>query len=547
MKISIVSNVGMDSLNRKLGDLYDVYTVQGYNTWLNDIINHDSPMYKFGAQCIFILLDGSELHNTVSASNYSPDLLKYSSYIKNAAQSNKAIDFFVSDIDCPYTEISCLKKHSSETSFEFDWLQMLQQLSVEHDNIYIFPLKHLIENNGRNNFYSSKMWYLAGMKYSMPGENIISDQIQKYLNTYTVARKKCLVVDLDNTLWGGVIGEDGVEGIIYGDNGIGAVYKDFQIRVKELKNNGIILAIASKNNLSDVENVFKVKGDFILQLSDFSVLKINWERKSSNIREISNDLNISEDSIVFIDDSIIERNEVKSVLAGVVVPEFPQDISLLSDFIYDLFTRYFLNLSLSEEDRTRTDMYKENDKRNESMITSESYDDYLDSLSQHVKITRKINTDRVYQLIQKTNQFNLTTIRYTKQQVIDLTKEAGCFVFSASVADKFGDNGVVSVVVLRQVDNDVIEIDTLLLSCRVMGRNIENAIMSYVLNFSRNKGYKKVIGKFLPTQKNMPASEYYSNLNFRLIDQSNSIFEYEFEILEIDTLNPVKCVTIEEL
>lgn len=551
MKISLISNVGLDSLIRKLSKVYEVYPTQGFNTWLTDLLDINSPMYQFRPQCVFILLDGAELKKLINSGSQGKDnvIEKYTSYLVNAAQAHSDIDFFISDIDYPQDEICSIKNICNNIKFEFDWKQSLLSINSSQRNIYVFPLKELVEFHGRKDFYSRKTWYLAGMIFSMMGEDSIVEKIKIYLSTYTKSRKKCLILDLDNTLWGGVLGEDGAENIVLSNYGIGAIYKDFQRRLKELKGVGVILAVASKNNLSDVEEVFNVNNEFILSLDDFSIKKINWKQKSLNIENIIDELNITEDSVVFLDDSPVEREEVKSAFNNVIVPEFPGDISQLLDVINTIYEEYFINLYVTDDDKKRTEMYHENKQRNNLKLSSETYHDYLMSLNQHIEISLNKNIDRVFQLIQKTNQFNLTTKRYSMQELNDLYESKQFHVFFATVSDKFGDNGVVSVIILKSVDDAVMEVDSFLLSCRVMSRFIEFKLLEYILYFIRDLGYSTVIGKFRATKKNMPACDFYNKSHFNLNENEseNGTKEYEFNLSDLKNTDVIQFSTIRKI
>ncbi|WP_324358983.1 HAD-IIIC family phosphatase [Acetivibrio sp.] len=518
MKLSLLSNINLDSLIGRLSKLYDVYKTEGYGTWIQEIINPDSGLYSFGPEIVFIVIDGEEMFKGQSKDSNTIDM--NISYIEEAVKNNPDITFFVSNIDLWTRKIECAKSGSEERRLEFLWEDSLFLMSGKYRNFYILDLKSIIEDKGREQFYSKKLWYLGGIKYSMKAEKLLEQHINRCVASVKGTRKKCLVLDLDNTLWGGVVGEAGLEGIELSDYKEGARYKDFQRKLKEIKDLGIILAVVSKNNFDDAIKVIREHKHMVLREEDFVALKINWDLKSQNIRDLSEELNIGLDSMVFIDDNPIERESVKRELSEVTVPDFPQDTSELVDFATELYNNYFYTLDTTDEDTVKTEIYRQNIKRRDAQKSCTSYEAFLKSLETKIEICRisPENVQRAAQLTQKTNQFNLTTKRYSEQELLALIDEEGFEGFAAYVSDRFGDNGMVSVVITKHKTDGEVELDTFLLSCRVMGRFIEDQIIGFIEDLHKKSGYKRLITYYRPTEKNAPVKDLFERLGYTLLD-----------------------------
>ena len=534
MRLSVLSNINLDSLVGRLSKLNDVYKTEGYGTWVQEIINPNSGLYSFGPQAVFIIIDGEEMFKGQSRNSSTIDM--NINYIEETVKNNPDITFFVSNIDLWTRKIDSAKAGSKERGLEFLWEDGLFLLSRKYRNLYVFDLKSIVEDIGREQFYSKKLWYLGGIKFSMKAEKVLEQYINRCVDSVKGKRKKCMVLDLDNTLWGGVVGEVGMEGIELSDYKEGARYKDFQKKLKEIKDLGIILAVVSKNNFDDAIKVIREHKHMVLKEEDFVALKINWDLKSQNIRDLSEELNIGLDSIVFIDDNPVERESVKRELPEVVVPDFPQDSSELVDFATELYNNYFYTLDTTYEDTVKTEIYRQNMKRRDAQKSSASYEDFLRSLETRIEI-RRINAENVQraaQLTQKTNQFNLTTKRYSEQELLALINDQGFEGFVAYVSDKFGDNGMVSVVITRRKSDSEVELDTFLLSCRVMGRFIEDRIIGFIEDLYKKAGYKKFITYYRPTEKNAPVKDLFERLGYTLLDvdpEGNKKYVLDFERL----------------
>jgi len=512
----------------------DIYYPEGYNTWVQDLLQSDSNLYKFNPHAIFILVDGYEIFKNVENVSINNIMDQYISYVENSVKCHSNITYFISNIDIPLKKLQAIKSYRIEKEIEFLWYKKLYDLSEKYSNLYIFDIKKIIEEMGRDVFYSNKVWYLSGSKYSVRAEKHIIKLINQHINALLGKRKKCLVLDLDNTLWGGVVGEDGINGISLSDNKEGARYKDFQKRIKEIKDTGIILSIVSKNNYDDALEVMRSHSDMVLKENDFVGMKINWNVKPQNIEELSEELNIGKESFVFIDDNPVERNMVANEIPEVSVPEFPADTCELERYVVDIYNEHFLILDVTNEDKKKTEMYVQNFKRSQEQKQYSTIDEYLKSLETeiHIRKARTEDIHRVAQLSQKTNQFNLTTKRYTELDIHNMINSDKYLVYVASVKDKFGDNGQCVVVIVEKKDYVTVNIDTFIMSCRVMGRFIEDSIISYIERDVRDKGFDEVRAYYYPTKKNIPVKDLFDRLGYDVInvDENNGNKDYKIKL-----------------
>ena len=346
------------------------------------------------------------------------------------------------------------------------------------------------------------------------------------LRGIALKRKKCLVLDLDNTLWGGILGEDGKTGIKIGGDYPGKAFLYFQEGLKELARNGVILAICSKNNEHDVLEAWRDNPFMVLTKEDFASYRINWTDKASNIAEIANELNIGLDSIVFIDDNPTERELVRQILPAVEVPDFPEQPYMLPDFLRSFVEKYFSVYSLTKEDRDKTEQYKANAARAAEKSRFVNLDDYIRSLGIQIRIipANDFNLQRIAQMTQKTNQFNLTTHRLEESEVKAM-REDGWGIWCISVSDRFGDNGITGAVFVDDEGN----IDNLLLSCRILGTGIEIAFMKEVLNIL-SKRFDRITARYIPSAKNSQVRDFYEKIGFSCISEQDGTKEYQISL-----------------
>ena len=390
---------------------------------------------------------------------------------------------------------------------------LLMEKSIEYKNVSVIDISTVQNNRGIKDFCDTKLYYIAKMPFALDTLPYIAKCMICSIQALIGKSKKCLIFDLDNTVWGGVIGDDGINGIQIGDLGTGYAFSAVQLWIKELKNRGIILAVCSKNNEEIAKEPFLKHPDMILRLDDIAVFVANWEDKASNIRYIQKALNIGFDSMVFIDDNPFERNLVRQFLPEITVPELPEDPALYMDFLKA--ENLFETASYSEEDGTRTEQYQTEFRRIEEQKKFAVYEDYLQDLN--MKAVSEPFTEfyfpRIAQLSQRSNQFNLRTIRYTENQIKDIAYSKNYFTLYFTLEDKFGDHGLISAVILTKED-DCLFIDTWFMSCRVLKRGMERFIMNQIVETAQKNGYESIKAEYIPTEKNAMVEKIYSEFGF---------------------------------
>ena len=390
---------------------------------------------------------------------------------------------------------------------------LLMQGSQEIKNVYIIDLDAIQSAHGRRAFADPKLYYIAKMPVCVEMLPVVAKAVMDMIQALRGAVKKCVVLDLDNTLWGGVIGDDGLSGIQIGELGTGQAFSDFQTWLKELKNRGMLLAVCSKNNEAAAKEPFEKHPEMVLRLEDFSAFVANWEDKASNIRGIQKMLNIGMDSLVFLDDNPFERNLVRSMIPEITVPELPEDPAMYLQYLRSL--NLFETASYSPEDANRTRQYREQSQRTAFEASFRSYDDYLEGLA--MKGTSApfdaFHYPRIAQLTQRSNQFNLRTVRYTEAEIEEISKNQDHICLYFTLKDKFGDHGLISVVILDKQE-DSLFVSEWLMSCRVLKRGMEEFIVNKILQTAAQLGFAKVVGEYIPTPKNAMVKDLYEKMGF---------------------------------
>ena len=519
MRLALLSNVTVDLLAGMLKSTADIYLSPGFDTWQQEMINPDSGLYEYKPETVILLLHANaytDIWDNIDAGRSMLD--DWCNAIQILTTQLPGVPVFVSSIDIFNIQCRYGAEVRLDQYFENYLIERVQEMHSKGCNAYILPVKDVICDLGRNSFYSSKMWYVGSMPYSMKGLDALNRLITTYVSVTKGAKKKCIAVDLDNTLWGGVIGEDGVNGIQLANNKEGARYKDTQRLLKKMKDQGVMLAILSKNNVEDVVPVFS-HPDMLLQREDFVAEEINWEPKSVNIRQLASDLNIGLDAFAFLDDNPAERERMKAECPEVTVLDFPKDTSQLPAVVAKAYEDYFLALEVTGEDTKKTDMYRSEVKRKAELSNAVSMEDFLKKLEMTMDIhfMKPEEEKRVTQLTNKTNQFNVTTKRYSEEEIHNLAVADNSDIITVHMSDKYGDQGLVAVLILKY-EKEEAEIDTYLMSCRVMGRNAEQEMMARVKTFLQQKGIKTVKAAYIKTAKNTPVKNLFEKLGFETID-----------------------------
>ena len=390
----------------------------------------------------------------------------------------------------------------------------------KYQNFFFFNIENL---SSEDSFFDNRLFYVSRCRFTYSCLTQISKVISLTIKRIQKVSKKVLIVDCDNTLWGGVIGEDGYDGIKIGTDGEGLVYSDFQRSIMRLKNEGVILCAVSKNNLTDVKEVFKKNKNMLLKFNDFSSVKANWNSKTNNIKELATELDLSLDSFVFFDDNPMERDQIRKNLPAVNVIEPDNDISNWPQQMFDLFD--FVKFKLTKEDLLKTSQYRNRVRFvNEKKFTNKNELDFLKKINLNANIIRlsKSNEQRCLQIIHKTNQFNLTTKRYTADQIQDFKKNKKNKIFLIDLKDKYGSHGLISLMMLRLEDNYIF-IDNFAMSCRVLGRSLETWVISKVVEFAKKNKIKFIVGEYSKSKKNMIVKDLYDKLGFECLQNKKKL------------------------
>jgi FkbH-like protein len=390
----------------------------------------------------------------------------------------------------------------------------LVELCRARPGVYFIDVDAAIAEIGRLHAYDARMWAHARLPYSVEGLDALAALLRRFISAVRTPRQKCVVLDCDNTLWGGIIGEDGPKGIALGPDYPGSAFVAFQDALLNLHDRGIILALCTKNNEADVLEVLDQHPAQVLRREHLAAMRINWQDKATNLTELARELNIGLDSMIFIDDSDFECELLRKQLPEVRVIQAPADPLQLARLVDGLCSLDALDWS--EEDYQRGKMYQAQAARERARGAFGSLDDYLRSLDMRLELawTDVPQIARVSQLTRKTNQFNLTTRRYSEQEIESFIANDYAYVMHAHLGDRFGDHGVTGVVILVR-EGKALRIDTFLMSCRIIGRKVEDAIMAWVLQLAESlPGVEQVVGEYIPTKKNQQTKDFYPRLGF---------------------------------
>lgn len=506
MNFYCLSNVNMESLKYAIKDISWVEG-QGYGNYMVDLANKESSLYKNNIDVVFLHLDLSEF--------IGQDIDDLLSLVKDYI-SQKNVVFVLSTLSAPPDDMSTYLYDA--LSLEIEINKKLLDFSRGND-VLLMDFKRLVQKYGHDKIYDDKFWYMGRIRYSNEGYEIIARELMNLLNAYQGKIKKVLVLDLDNTLWGGIVGEDEMN-IRLSNEKEGKVYLDFQNNIKRLKDLGVLLAINSKNNLEDaLAGINHPMSQ--LEQDDFIIMKVNWQDKVTNLKEIAEDLNLGLESFVFIDDNAVERELIRHNLPEVTVPEFPKDVFDINRwFVEEVVYKFFTKIKLTREDTEKHKQYKANLNR-KVLQNKLDYNAFLDSLkiNLNILIDDERFVERYAQLTQKTNQFNLTTKRYTKKDINNFIADSNKRVFAVQYEDKFYKEGIIGLAIV-EIEKDAAHINTFLLSCRVLKREVEFKFLSFVIDEIKSIGINEVYGYYFPTKRNVLAKTFYPDSGFEIIDET---------------------------
>lgn len=527
MKIAVLSNVNMNSVIRMLCRETQVYQSEGYGNELGILMNPESSYHGFAPEYTFLVMDLMELlAHDLDAVNAKERVQSWFASLEGILSPN--VIYYISDAYLWGPDLDIIHDPGRKAALEGIWQEHLEKLCAARSNVRILPYRRLVEGLGEENAFSLKMWYMGKILLSNEAQKRLCMVILDKLRVEVGTPKKVLVLDLDNTLWGGLAGENEHTPVILSEEHAGLAYKNLQRVILQMQRQGVVLAIVSKNNETDVEEILGKHPHMVLRPEDFAAKRINWEVKHENIRAIAEELNLGLDSFVFWDDNPAERQLVKELLPQVVVPDFPERSEELAPAMAEIYRKYFAKVSVTQEDLEKTAQYAANAARLKMQESAGSFEDYLKNLEiVMTRVNPQPHIERLTQLMNKTNQFNLTTKRYTQGQVEELLRDEKKRVYLYRVSDRFGDSGIVAAAVV-DCSGSVPLIEELVMSCRVMGKNIEYALMEDVERDLRESGFTHLRGLYLPTAKNRPVEKLYLQLGYeKLTDTEQGGVEYE--------------------
>lgn len=502
--------------------------VGGYGQVAQDTLDPASELYAFAPGLIVVFQDLADLAGAPSgvASTGSDDerlawadeALASLTALADAATKYSAATVLVHNLRVPtYSPLGIL-----ENKRGFGMVEAVRSVNDRLRNrykadprVFVFDFDAFCSRVGKDDLADPRMEYLADARVRWEHLPRLCDEYLAYILPMAGRARKCIVLDLDNTLWGGIVGEDGLDGLRVAPAGDGRPFWDFQQHLKALARRGVVLAICSRNNQEDALAVLRQHPGMVLREGDFAAMRVNWQDKPANLVELSRQLRLGLDAFVFVDDDKANRHVVRDALPEVLVVDLPDDPALYVRTFRQL--KVFDTLQLTREDADRAKLYADQRRREDAARSVGDVESYLAALDTVVTIERvsEATVARTAQLTQKTNQFNMTTRRYGEASIREFAGDRGMLAACARVADKFGDNGITGVAIVN-AQGPAWRIDTFLLSCRVIGRRVEQAILSYVVAEARRLGARELIGEFVPTPKNEPAAAFFRDAGFTL-------------------------------
>lgn len=531
-RIALLSNVNMNALIRMLKKDVEVYEAEGYGNELGILMNPASTYHAFAPEVTFVVMDLMELlEHDLALDAAKARVDSWFTAFEGAMKTSQI--YYISDAYLWGLETEAAYALKDSRIFEAIWDERLSALCERHSNVRILPYRRMITLLGEENAFSPKMWYMGRILLSGEAQKRLAALILDKVNLEYRTPKKVLVLDLDNTLWGGLAGEHDITPIQLSEEHAGLAYKNLQRVILQMQKQGVLLAIVSKNNQEDALEILQSHPHMVLRPEHFAAMKINWSPKNENLMALAMELNLGLDSFVFWDDNPQERLLVGETLQDVTVPDFPAKAEELAPAMTAIYHEYFEKAVLTSEDQDKTKQYADNAKRENLRQNVGSFADYLKQLDIVVtRVNAKEHVARLEALLNKTNQFNLTTVRHTESEVRELVQNPDKRVFVYRVEDCFGDSGVVAAVIVDVTKVPVIE--EFVMSCRVMGKNIEHGVVGHIERCLQREGYRQLRGLYIPTAKNKPVADLYSRLGYEQLqdaecESGNSVYEHQFK------------------
>lgn len=535
IKVAILSSFTINGLEEALrvkcaeSDITCATYLCGYGQYNQDILDQSSKLYEFSPDITFMIIDTRSVLSTLFYTPYTIPANDRRTYIdKRVADFVNLVKTFKNRTGSKLVLTNCsiptyspygiceVRTEYGLKEMVYDFNARLSDAFRSDPQVFLFDFNSFVAKYGEINVLDYRQFLVGDIKVSLSYIPHLAEELMGYVKANLGVNRKCIVLDLDNTLWGGIIGEDGFDRIDLSLKPPGMAFMEFQRVLLALYQRGVILAINSRNNEDEALRAIRDHPFMVLREEHFATMKINWSDKISNMKEIAQELNIGLDSIVYFDDDPINRELMSKAIPQIKTIDLPDDPSLYALTLMQI--NDFNTLVMTNEDRKRGEMYREEHKRTELKRSSSNLEDFLKQLEIRVTMKKANNftIPRIAQLTLKTNQFNLTTRRYQEEDVETLAQDHTKLIGCAQTQDKFGDNGITGVYIVNKnhVDKEWF-IDTFLLSCRVMGRGIEDAMMGYILGKAKEEGVIKVKAEFIPTKKNKPCEQLLPNFGFK--------------------------------
>lgn len=542
LKVAFLRNVTINAIANYIkffslqrGIKTDIF-MGDFDTVFQDVIDPSSALYAFDPDIIILSVKKEPLFEKfindfvgMSQKDIGDEVERVLSYfvaVLSAIRKNSDVVILVNNFEnLAFQSLGILDYQSRDKQ-----VNIVRQINNElldlcgrFNGVYIVDIDLLQSVVGYTNFIDTRYWNIGKSPYSLEASKLIAFEYVKFICALNGKSKKCLVVDCDNTLWGGIIGEEGIDRIQLGSSYPGSAYVEFQRAILNLYRRGIILAVCSKNNMQDVLDVLEDHPDMVLRKEHFMSMKINWDNKVQNLKEIAAELNIGLDSIVFMDDNPVEIDMISRLIPEVSTILLSGEPSDFRDIIN--LSGYFDVLTFSTEDHFRNEMYRAdiNRKKAASMNMFESIEDYYRYLEMEVTIRQAdtFSVPRISQLTQRTNQFNLTARRYSEREIREFMDSPDAVVHYLRLKDRFGDSGIVGVVILKYIGEECL-IDTFLLSCRVIGRGLEKEMLKNSIESAVFRKCSVLVGEYVQNTKNRQVEFFYQNNGFTQLKCSDN-------------------------
>ncbi len=548
IKVALLSSFTIDPLGiyidikSRLVQLYPEIYVAPFNQYQQEIFDENSRLYSFKPDVILLAVQADVLLNENFISDFgklsdveqyqTENINRFQTILSMLTSRTDALVLVNNFIVPSFTPFGILdnKADNGFRNFFQGLNQRLTELYRKSRQVYVVDLEGVASKHGKSRCLDQKLYYRGSFLFSESFLPVIADEYMGYIKALKNLTRKCIVLDLDNVLWGGIIGEDGIEGIKLGVDSPGNAYKDFQRVLLSYYNRGILLAINSKNNPEDAIKAIREHPHMLLREKHFAAVRINWQNKVQNMMELAKEINIGLDSIVFLDDNSREREQMKQALPQVLVVDLPSSPFLYRQTLENM--NDFNVLALTEEDKMRGEMYHAKKKREELRESISSLEDFLKSLEMKViiKPADEMSMPRIVRMINKTNQFNLTTRRYTDVEIGKMKEARDEFnIYSLQVSDRLGDEGIVGVAIVRK-EPKTWTLDSFLLSCRVIGRRVETALLARIVEDAKEQGVSTLVGEYIPTQKNAPVKSFYSDHGFEELSQEGKLYSWRLNL-----------------